>query len=79
MFSPTACWQAGQVFIAAKVFSTGVDVKRSATSLPHQHIRRCRIPENGFGIVSVDVNDQILVTKWQRKTNRIVISPLATN
>jgi uncharacterized protein (DUF983 family) len=32
MFRPTACWQAGQVFIAAKVFSTGGDVKRSATS-----------------------------------------------
>jgi hypothetical protein len=31
MFSPTACWQAGQVFIAVKVFSTGGDVKRSAT------------------------------------------------
>ena len=32
MFSATACWQAGQVFIEVKVFSPGGDVKGSATS-----------------------------------------------
>jgi hypothetical protein len=32
MFSPTACWQAGQVFIEVKVFSSGGGVKCCAIS-----------------------------------------------
>jgi hypothetical protein len=68
MFSPTACWQAGQVFIAAKVFSTGVDVKRSATSahqaVPHSGkwlwycFCRCERPNPGNEVAKKDKPDR---------------------